>query len=206
MLIDNTNLINMCRDCGAAGFLPSIAYTYDAVAKTVTFTNDSTIPSGDSLNKIKVRVHDYFGNEVRGHIDGSAGGDGYQSAPAVSFTGGGGTGATAHAVVSNGKVTSVVIDTAGTGYTTAPTVVFDNTDTGGSGAAATATVGGGLVTAVTLSADDDEVVLDVSTLDASKRLSATVTIFTTNMIAADGGAYCLEAAGNISNWDIQKNA
>lgn len=204
--IDNTNLLNMCRDCGAVGFVPRLSYVYDAEAGTIAITNTSTIPSGDTLKKIKVRVHDYFGGEVRGHIDNSGGGDGYITAPLVSFSGGAGSGATAHATIALGKVTGIVIDAAGTGYTSDPTVVFDNTGTGGSGAAATAHRTTTTVTSATLNADDDEVTLDISTLDASKQLVLTASIFTTNMIAADGGAYWLMAAGNVGHWDVQKNA
>ena len=65
----------------------------------------------------------------------TAGGTGYTSAPAVSFTGGGGTDATATANISSGVVTSVVITAGGSGFTSAPTVVF----TGGDGSGATAT-------------------------------------------------------------------
>lgn len=70
-------------------------------------------------------------------------GSGYTSAPTVAITGGGGSGATAHAVLGTGadvgKVASVVIDNNGTGYTSAPTVAF--TGGGGTGAAATASFG-----------------------------------------------------------------
>jgi hypothetical protein len=52
------------------------------------------------------------------------GGSGYASAPTVTFTGGGGTGAAATATITAGVVTSVSVTTAGTGYTTAPTVAF----------------------------------------------------------------------------------
>ena len=69
-------------------------------------------------------------------IDVTAGGSGYTSAPTVSFTGGGGTGAEATATVSSGAVDSVAIANAGEGYTAAPAVVF--TGGAGSGAAATA--------------------------------------------------------------------
>jgi hypothetical protein len=73
----------------------------------------------------------------------TAGGTGYTSAPAVALTGGGGTGATAHAVLGTGadagKVVSVVIDNHGTGYTSAPAVAF--TGGAGNGAAATASYG-----------------------------------------------------------------
>lgn len=70
-------------------------------------------------------------------------GTGYTTAPAVAFTGGGGSGATAHAVLGTGanagKVVSIAIDTPGSGYTSAPTVAL--TGGGGTGATATATVG-----------------------------------------------------------------
>lgn len=69
----------------------------------------------------------------------SAGGTGYTAAPAVSITGGGGTGATATATVSGGAVTGVTITNHGSGYTSAPTVAF--TGGGGTGAAATAAFG-----------------------------------------------------------------
>lgn len=65
----------------------------------------------------------------------TAGGTGYTSAPAVAITGGGGSGATAHAVIQGGAVTAIVVDTQGSGYTTAPAVTM----TGGGGADATAT-------------------------------------------------------------------
>lgn len=67
-VIDNTNLINMCRDCGAPGFLPVLVYAFDAAAKTVTVTNTSTIPAGDAFVKVKVRVHDQFGGTKTGQI------------------------------------------------------------------------------------------------------------------------------------------
>ena len=66
----------------------------------------------------------------------TSGGSGYTSAPTVSFTGGGGTGATATAILSGGAVTGLVLGAGGSGYTSAPTVGF--TGGGGSGAAAIA--------------------------------------------------------------------
>ena len=63
----------------------------------------------------------------------------YVSAPTVSFTGGGGQGAEATALIdANGKVTSVNITNTGSGYTSAPTVTIDPV---GSTALATAAQG-----------------------------------------------------------------
>jgi hypothetical protein len=52
------------------------------------------------------------------------GGSGYTSAPAVTFSGGGGSGATATAVLSR-PVASSTLSNAGTGYSSAPTVTID---------------------------------------------------------------------------------
>jgi hypothetical protein len=65
-------------------------------------------------------------------------GTGYTTAPTVTLTGGGGTGATATAQVAGGKVTGFTITNPGTGYTSAPDVAF--TGGAGTGAAASAVV------------------------------------------------------------------
>lgn len=64
-------------------------------------------------------------------------GAGYTSAPTVSFTGGGGTGAAATATIAGGKVTGFTITNKGYGYTSTPTVVLTG---GGYSTIATATV------------------------------------------------------------------
>jgi hypothetical protein len=51
-----------------------------------------------------------------------SGGAGYTTAPAVTFSGGGGTGAAATAVVTDGVVTAINVTNGGTGYTTDPSV------------------------------------------------------------------------------------
>lgn len=203
-VIDNTNLINMCRDCGAVGFIPVLSYVYDAGAGTIVITNSSTIPSGDTLRRIKIKVHDFFGGEVRGSIDGVTGGAGYTSVPTVTIVGGGGSGAIAHAVLTGDRVSSIVVDAAGTGYSSDPTVVI--TGGGGSGARGTVTRSTTTVGSIAVTADDNAVTIDVSTLDRSKQLAIRGTILTANQIAADGGAYGLMAAGNLGHWDVQKNA
>lgn len=60
----------------------------------------------------------------------------------------GGTGAVATAAVEDGAVTGVTVGEGGTGFLSAPTVVF--TGGGGTGAAATATVVAGVITAITV--------------------------------------------------------
>jgi hypothetical protein len=54
-------------------------------------------------------------------------GRGYLSAPVVTFSGGGETGATATAHLdSNGRVTTITVDNAGSGFTSAPTVILSS--------------------------------------------------------------------------------
>lgn len=65
----------------------------------------------------------------------------YTSAPDVTFSGGSGiTAATGHAVLLDGRVWKVIIDTPGEGYSAPPTISFSGGG-GGAGAAATATLG-----------------------------------------------------------------
>lgn len=63
----------------------------------------------------------------------TSGGTGYTSAPVVAITGGGGTGATATAIIEDGSVVAVNITNPGSGYTSLPTVAM----TGGAGSGAT---------------------------------------------------------------------
>lgn len=53
------------------------------------------------------------------------GGNGYVTAPNVTISGGGGSGATAHATISGGAVNAIIRDGFGSGYTSAPTVTID---------------------------------------------------------------------------------
>lgn len=62
-------------------------------------------------------------------------GSGYTSVPTVSFSGGGGTGAAATAVIQNGAVIAINITNPGSGYTSAPSVSLSG---GGFDTAATA--------------------------------------------------------------------
>jgi len=65
-------------------------------------------------------------------------GTGYTTAPTVTLSGGGGSGAIATAHIADGKVTSVSINNDGYNYTAIPTITFSGG--GGSNAAATATI------------------------------------------------------------------
>jgi len=72
----------------------------------------------------------------------TAGGSGYTSVPTVTFSGGGGLGATGTAVLTSQAVTSITITAIGSDYTSAPTVAFSGgAGTGAAGTAVLATGG-----------------------------------------------------------------
>lgn len=104
-------------------------------------------------------------------------GGSYASAPAVSFTGGTGSGATGTAVLSTtGSVFSIAVTDGGAGYTIAPTISFTNG--GGTGATATATVVGGAVTLITVDTGGSGYTTAptvVITADPSDTITATAT-------------------------------
>ncbi len=110
-------------------------FAIDASGGNLTIQNTSggavTI-NGNHLN----RVFDINPIFTVGSAIVTSGGSGFTSAPLVSITGGGGTGATATASVLNGMVTGVTITNPGSGYTSPPTISFSGG--GGTGAAATA--------------------------------------------------------------------
>ncbi|MFC2974710.1 phage tail tube protein [Azotobacter bryophylli] len=66
------------------------------------------------------------------------GGSGYTTAPTVTISGGGGTGATAEATLSGGVVTGIAITNPGSGYTSAPSVAIAGDGTGATATAAVA--------------------------------------------------------------------
>ena len=101
-------------------------------------------------------------------------GSGFTSAPKVTLTGGGGTGATATAAIADGQVVSVTITNAGSGYTSAPIITFSGG--GGKGAAATAIV-------------------------ASPKISVTFIGFTIENGLANGGNVPAGAGGGIRDND-----
>jgi hypothetical protein len=68
------------------------------------------------------------------------GGAGYLTAPTVTITGGGGTGAVATATILGGAVNSITINNPGQNYTTAPTVTLTAAPVGGTNATANCTI------------------------------------------------------------------
>ena len=77
-----------------------------------------------SAGETAVAVATITGGFVSG-ITVSSGGSGYATEPAVTLSGGGGSGASAKVILAGDKVGSIVVLTAGSGYTTAPTVLVE---------------------------------------------------------------------------------
>lgn len=102
--------------------------------------NGPTQAAIDAVNLVRRRGYGKFsrGEVVNYTVVINSGGSGYTSAPAVTITGGGGSGAIATSTISGGKVNKVIITNQGSFYTSKPTIAF--TGGGGSGAAATASI------------------------------------------------------------------
>ncbi|HEV3438933.1 MAG TPA: choice-of-anchor Q domain-containing protein [Gemmata sp.] len=107
----------------------------DGTGKTVIsgglVTGNTSGGEGAGVNLNAISQGGVFGVAI------TNGGSGFTKAPTVTFTGGGGTGATGTAIISHGKVIGVTITNPGTGFIAAPTISFSG---GGKGAAATATL------------------------------------------------------------------
>jgi hypothetical protein len=104
------------------------------------------------------------------------GGTGYTSAPTVSFSGGGGSGATAACEIGGGAVTKIYIQNAGTEFTSAPTVVF----TGGAGSGASATAIANSLADEMVCPQKFETILGVSYNEANLLPTQLITQFMTN--------------------------
>jgi autotransporter-associated beta strand protein len=124
----------------------------------------------------------------------------YTSAPTVTISGGGGTGATATATVSGGAVTGITVTNGGSAYTTVPTVTISGG--GGSGAVGTATISGGVVTGITVVAvafcNFDTVNFDDSTALGTVTLTGSVQPNVIN-VTANSTAYNFTGTGTIDS-------
>lgn len=129
-----------------ADVLLMYAEAYNQVNKGPgSFTGNTSVPTTayDAINMVRRRGWGIlYGNLVK-NIAVTAGGSGYTTAATVTMTGGGGTGAAAVPIFTNGTLTGMIITNAGTGYTSGPTITIAGA--GGTGATATAAVGNGKV-------------------------------------------------------------
>lgn len=97
-------------------------------------SNPGTLPA--IFNGIAAPYHSRFGQAV--NVTGG-GGTGYTHAT-ITFIGGGGSGAAAHAVISSGAV-EIVMDNGGFGYTSVPIMTIDGDGTGAFGLVVLAPLG-----------------------------------------------------------------
>ena len=89
-------------------------------------------------------IYDQFDDEYCDEVQGLniiSGGFGYADPPTITLSGGGGTGATAAAVITEGAVTAIELTNKGRGYTSPPTVTISGG--GGEGAEAEAVIARG---------------------------------------------------------------
>ena len=112
--------------------------TRRALIHTLTFTVKGYIYGRTSDQGVIREVDVNIGSNLFrvGSVTITAGGASYTSVPTVTFSGGGGSGATGTVVVSSNAVASITITNKGTGYSSAPTVTFIGG--GGTGAVGTA--------------------------------------------------------------------
>jgi hypothetical protein len=96
-------------------------------------------------------------------------GRGYTQAPVVTLQGGGGTGATAIAYVSGGKLVNIKVTNTGSGYLSAPRVIINgNIEAGGEEAVASAILGNSLVRSTHIISKFDRVSVEFYITDLSQ--------------------------------------
>jgi len=114
---------------------------------------ESIIATTNSLTNLSITIDEYPKKHWKDNVGFTitdvqiaSQGSGYTQAPTINFQGGGGTGATAKAFVSNGKLTKIRVTNPGTGYLSAPRVIINGSlIEGGVEATASAIIGNSLV-------------------------------------------------------------
>jgi hypothetical protein len=123
---------------------------YESIDNSATSVTDFDLPAtyNPATKKIEVSYAKVINNQIVGsnltnaypnqhwlnnvgfkiiEIKIFSGGSGYLGTPVITITGGGGTGATAQAFVTNGRVTKIKLINQGSGYVSAPTVNIQGT-------------------------------------------------------------------------------
>lgn len=97
-------------------------------------------PTAEAIDAVnRVRRRGFTAGAIK-TITVTNGGSGYTTAPSVTISGGGGTGATAVATISDGQVVSVDLVNPGAGYTSNPVIAFSGGDGTGATVASARTV------------------------------------------------------------------
>ena len=125
-LVDGGNLVGTHTNTLT---IMNIAYSDAAIYSVIVSNANGSVTSSNAILTVlppraATGIATLTGSFVTG-VSITDGGGGYTNTPLVRFIGGGGSGAGAYAVVSNGIVMSITITNAGYGYTNAPQVVID---------------------------------------------------------------------------------
>ena len=144
------------------------------------------------------------GNVVIG-LNVVSGGTGYNSAPTVAISGGGGSGATATAQIgptSAGSISGVTLSSGGSGYTSPPTVTVASPD--GTGATFQAITSGAPITGVTVNNSNTNYCYSPSSLPSigfsTNPPSSTVTAAQATVNVANNGCiYYVSTSGSCTN-------
>ena len=161
------------------------------------FANGSRVSGGELFIDIKVQSIIVTNN-----------GTGYTSIPTVTITGGGGTGATAEAVLgSNQTVIGINVINKGSGYTSIPSIIM--TDGGGANAAATANLntaaqflGGERIVATDLSSAVLAASITPTGTGSSVSNDAGYYYFNGNFVRADSATIILDNYTNTPSYKI----
>jgi hypothetical protein len=123
---------------------------YWTISELTDYINDgrNQVVCDTGVNRLLQKIYLSYGVESYGWSANGAGvtgavvtsvGANYSQSTIATFTGGGGTGATANVLLSGNTVSAIVMTNAGTGYTSAPTLTISDTG-GGTGANATPSI------------------------------------------------------------------
>ncbi|MDR3377654.1 MAG: hypothetical protein P4M10_03135, partial [Verrucomicrobiae bacterium] len=126
-------MLYAAENAGIPQFLQNLTNSYAVDGETATFslTAASSLPISYQWYFVPTNnagqagaYAQTIGSFVYGAVV-TNGGFGYGNIPAVTFVGGGGSGAAGYGTVSNGVVTGIIVTNAGAGYTSLPSVVID---------------------------------------------------------------------------------
>jgi len=66
--IDNSNVLDYPQKAPGLGVAASVAFSYNSGTTTLTITDNSTYPAGDSRKAVNISVFDKFGGKIEAAI------------------------------------------------------------------------------------------------------------------------------------------
>ncbi|MBW8782406.1 MAG: autotransporter-associated beta strand repeat-containing protein [Verrucomicrobia bacterium] len=188
---NGTKLVNFNGGTLKANTATTTFITTNNTAVNV-FANGGTINNNGVAITIPVALVAASGSGVSS-VAITSGGSGYLGAPAITFSGGGGTGAAGYATVSGGVITGIVITNPGTGYTSAPTITLTG---GGSTNATIGTISTAANTSggMTFAGTGTTTLTGANTYNGTTVNAGTVTVGTNGTLGATTGALAVNNA------------